>query len=186
MESIKEKEKKVFEIMKKEFGYTNSIEAPRFVKVIVSSGVGSVKDKDKIKLIGDRLSKITGQKPSVCPAKKSVASFKVRQGDVVGYQVTLRGDRMFSFLYKLISIAMPRSKDFRGIPRECLDEMGNITIGIKEHTVFPETLDEELKDIFGLSITMVTTAKSKEEAIKFFEYVGFPFKRSTKNKVIYS
>lgn len=177
---IKEKEKKAFELMKKEFGYKNSIETPRFVKVIVSSGVGSIKDKDKIKLIENRLSKITGQKPSACSAKKSVASFKVRQGDVVGYQVTLRGDRMFSFLYRLVNIAMPRSKDFRGISRECLDEMGNITIGIKEHTIFPETLDEELKDIFGLSITIVTTAKSKEEAIKFFECTGFPFKKVSK------
>lgn len=178
MQSIKEKEKKVFELMKKEFGYTNSIEAPRFVKVIVTSGVGSTKDKEKIKLIENRLTKITGQKPSTCPAKKSVASFKVRQGDVVGYQVTLRGDRMFSFLFKLIDIAMPRTKDFRGISKDCLDEMGNITIGVKEHIVFPETLDEELKDVFGLSITIVTTAKSKKEAIKFFEYIGFPFKKT--------
>jgi len=178
MNSTKEKEKKVFELMKKKFGYTNSIESPRFVKVIVSSGTGSMKDKDKIKLVENRLTKITGQKPSPCLAKKSIASFKVRQGDVVGYQVTLRGDRMFGFLDKFINIAMPRTKDFRGISKDNIDKMGNFTIGIKEHIIFPETSDEELKDVFGLSMTMVTTAKTKEEAIAFFEYLGFPFKKS--------
>ena len=177
MQPIKEKQKKVFELMKKEFNYKNSIQAPHLVKIVVSSGVGSLKDKDKIKLIADRLAKITGQKPSARQAKKSIASFKLRQGDVVGYQVTLRGNRMFNFFDRLVNIALPRTKDFRGISKESLDNIGNLTIGIKEHIVFPETSDEELRDVFGLSLTIVTTAKTKKEAESFFEKVNFPFKK---------
>lgn len=177
MQPIKEKQKKVFELMKKEFNYKNPIQAPHLVKIIASSGIGSLKDKDKIKLIADRLAKITGQKPSARQAKKSIASFKLRQGEVVGYQVTLRGDRMFSFFDRLVNISLPRTKDFRGISKENLDNMGNLTIGIKEHIVFPETSDEELRDVFGLSLTIVTTAKTKKEAVSFFEKVGFPFKK---------
>ena len=153
------------------------MQTPKIDKVIVSAGVGSIKDKYKIKVIQDRLSKITGQKEAARVAKKSIATFKTRQGDILGYQVTLRGSRMYDFLDRLIHIAIPRMRDFRGLSTESIDEMGNFTIGIKEHTVFPETSDEDLKDVFGFSITIVTTAKTKEEAEEYLKNLGFPFKK---------
>jgi large subunit ribosomal protein L5 len=167
-------EKKALEALKGEFGYTNLFQAPRITKVIVATGVGKIKDKKKIEVIEDRLAKITGQKAAARGAKKSIATFKVREGDVVGYQVTLRGARMYDFLDKLIHIALPRTRDFRGIPPKAIDAMGNITIGIKENTIFPECSDEDLKDVFGLAITVVTTATSKKEAEAFFRHLRFP------------
>lgn len=159
-------------------GYKNPMQKPKLVKVVVSAGVGSFKDKNKFKVVEDRLARITGQKASSRGAKVSIASFKSRQGDVVGYQVTLRGQRMHDFLEKLIHIALPRTKDFRGISTSGADEMGNYTLGIKEHTIFPEASDEELKDVFGLAVTIVTTAKSSEEVLRFLSHLGFPFKKS--------
>ncbi len=177
METLKTKINKGFETLKATQGYKNKMESPRILKVVISTGVGSIKDKNKIKVIEDRLMKITGQKAAPRGAKVSIANFKSREGDVVGYQVTLRGNRMYDFLDKLIHIALPRTKDFRGISANATDEMGNYTLGIKEHNIFPETADEELKDVFGLAITVVTTAKSKAEAQAFLEYLGFPFKK---------
>lgn len=177
MENLKEKSKKAYDALKGEQAYKNRMQAPRILKVVVSSGVGSFKDKNKFKVVEDRLARITGQKVVTRGAKISVASFKSRQGDTVGYQVTLRGQRMFDFLDRLINIALPRTKDFRGISPESADDMGNYTLGIKEHNVFPETSDEELKDVFGLAITIVTTAKSKKEVIAFLKHLGFPFKK---------
>ena len=159
-------------------GIKNPMQTPRILKVVVSSGVGSFKDKNKMAVVEDRLARITGQKAAPRGAKVAVSNFKSRQGDVVGFQVTLRGERMNNFLDKLIHIALPRTKDFRGIPETSADEMGNYTLGIKEHTIFPETADEELKDVFGLAITIVTTAKSKKELLDFLKHLGFPFKKS--------
>lgn len=156
------------------FGYTSPMQGPRIQKVVVSTGVGKKRDKKQIELITDRLMKITGQKPSARPAKISIASFKVREGDTVGLQVTLRGARMFDFLDKIIHIALPRTRDFRGISPKAIDDMGNITVGIKEHTIFPETSDEDLKDVFGFAVTIVTTAKTKAEAEAFFRHIGMP------------
>ena len=150
--------------MKAEFGYENVMQVPRVEKIIVSTGVGSLKDKKKLELIVDRLAKITGQAPAVRGAKKSIANFKIRVGDVAGYQVTLRGARMRAFLDKLIHITFPRVKDFRGLKASSIDDMGNISIGFREHTVFPETSDEDAKDVFGLAITIGTSAKNKKEA----------------------
>jgi large subunit ribosomal protein L5 len=158
-------------------GYKNPMQTPRIMKVVISAGVGSFKDKNKFKVVEDRLARITGQKAAPRGAKVSIATFKSRTGDVVGYQVTLRGQRMYDFLDRLINIALPRTKDFRGIPSTSADEMGNYTLGIKEHTIFPEASDEELKDVFGLAVTVVTTAKSKEEVIAFLTHLGFPFKK---------
>lgn len=177
MQTFKEKENKVFETLKGEKGYKNPMQAPRVSKVVISTGVGSFKDKNKIQIVEDRLAKITGQKAAPRGAKKSVANFKSRQGDVVGYQVTLRGQRMYDFLDRLIHIALPRTKDFRGISPDAADEMGNYTLGIKEHTIFPETADEELKDVFGFAVTVVTTAKSKKEVVDVLSHLGFPFKK---------
>jgi len=167
-----------FELMKAEFGYVNKMQAPRITKVIVGSATGSVKDVKKKALIGDRMTKITGQKVSEKSAKKSIATFKVRQGDAVGYQITLRGERMYDFLGKLIHIAFPRTRDFRGLNLSSIDSMGNMNLGIKEHTVFPETADEELKDVFGMGVTIVTTSKTKKETEAFLKHLGFLFKKT--------
>lgn len=175
--TIQDLNKNSFKALKEKFGWKNPMQAPKLSKVVVSAGIGSLKDKKKIELIQDRLSRITGQKPAVRGAKKSVSSFKVRTGDPVGLQITLRGKMMFSFLDKLIHIALPRTKDFRGISKKSADEMGNYTLGVKEHTIFPETADEDLKDVFGLAITIVTTSGNREETLAFMEYLGFPFKK---------
>ena len=170
MENLKEKSKTMP-------GYKNPMQAPRVLKVVISTGVGSFKDKTKFKVVEDRLARITGQKPAPRGAKVSIASFKSRQGDTVGYQVTLHGSRMFDFLDRLLHLALPRTKDFRGISPGAADEMGNYTLGIKEHNIFPETSDEELKDVFGLAVTIVTTAESKEEVLAYLAHLGFPFKK---------
>ena len=177
MESIKEKTGKAFEALKGEFGYKNAMQAPKIIKVVISSGVGSQKDKKKIELIADRLSKITGQKAARKGAKISIAAFKVREGDPVGMQITLRGHRMYDFLDRLINIALPRTKDFRGISANGIDEMGNYTLGIKENTIFPESGDEDLKDVFGLAATVVTNVKNAAETKAFLTHLGFPFKK---------
>lgn len=177
METLKAKQNKSFDTLKGEFGYKNKMQSPRISKVVISTGVGSFRDKNKNKVVEDRLAKITGQKAASRSAKISIANFKSRQGDVVGYQVTLRGQRMYDFLDKLIHISLPRTKDFRGINPDSADEMGNYTLGIKEHTIFPETTDEELKDVFGFAVTIVTTAKSKKEVVALLTQLGFPFKK---------
>ena len=177
---VKDKQKEAFKILSKEFGYKNIMAAPRLVKVTVSVATGSAMKRDKKRndIVMDRLAKITGQKPTLRKAKMSVASFKTREGDQIGVAVTLRGARMLGFIDKTLNVALPRTKDFRGINRTSVDNIGNITFGIKEHTIFPEIHDEELKDVFGMAVTLVTTAKTKEEATKFFELVGIPFKKA--------
>lgn len=174
MSITKQRQQLAYEELKGAFHYTSPMQGPRILKVIVSSGVGKKRDKKQLEVIEDRLARITGQKASARPSRISIASFKVREGDTVGLQVTLRGARMYDFLDKLIHIALPRTRDFRGLKSTAIDEMGNITIGIKEHTIFPETSDEDLKDVFGFAVTIVTTAKNKAEAEAFFRHLGFP------------
>lgn len=177
VQTVKDLNDASFEALKADFGYKNKMQAPKLSKVVISVGVGSLKDKKKNELILDRLVKITGQKPISRGAKKAIANFKTRIGDVIGYQTTLRGARMYGFLDRLLNVSLPRTKDFRGLDRKAVDDIGNITIGIKEHTIFPETTDEDIKDVFGLAITVVTTAKSKKEATALFEHLKFPFKK---------
>src|SRR3989338_173919 len=155
----------------------NKMAVPRIDKVIVTVGTGSYKDKKKIEIVADRLAKITGQKPRTTIAKKSIATFKLRAGDRSGAMVTLRGERMFHFLDRLINVAIPRERDFRGLRESSVDEMGNLSIGFKENTIFPETSDEDLKDVFSFGVTITTTAKTKEEALALFTALGFPFKK---------
>jgi len=176
--SVKEKIAKAYDIMKADFSYKNKMQAPKVQKVVVSVGVGSQKDKKKVELIGNRLEKITGQKVATRVAKKSIATFKVREGDLSGYQVTLRGERMINFLDRLLNVSIPRTKDFRGISIKAVDEMGNYTLGIKEHTIFPETADEDIKDVFGMSVIIVTNKKDKKETLAFLGNIGFPFKKA--------
>jgi len=178
MQTYVEKQKTAYDALKGTFGYTNIMETPTLEKIVISTGIGKVSDPKKVELIQDRLARITGQKGAARAAKQSIASFKVREGDIVGYQITLRGARMRDFFDKLVHIALPRMRDFRGIDPKSIDEIGNISIGIKEHTIFPETSDEDQRDIFGLSITVVTTARSKEEADTFLRHMGFPLKKN--------
>ncbi len=177
--TVREKEKEAFEKMKTDFHYKNAMSAPKMKKVVVNTGTGTVmkKDKNKNEAIALRLAKITGQKGALRGAKQSVASFKTRQGDPIGVIVTLRGSRMFAFLEKLFNVALPRTKDFRGLSRGAVDNIGNLTIGIKEHTIFPETADEDIRDVFGLAVTLVSSAKTKKEGTAFFELLGVPFKK---------
>lgn len=174
MSITKQKQQTAYMELAEIFGYTSPMQSPRIAKVVVSSGVGKKRDKKQLEIIEDRLARITGQKSSARPARTSIASFKVRQGDTVGLQVTLRGAKMYDFMDKLIHIALPRTRDFRGLSAKSVDDMGNFTIGIKEHVIFPETSDEDLKDVFGLAITVVTTAKSKAEAEAFLHHLGMP------------
>lgn len=176
MMMTKEKLTNAFEALKGQFGYTNVNASPRLLKIVVSSGVGKA-DKTRKALVENRLARITGQKAAPRASKQSIAQFKMRQGEIIGYQVTLRGTRMQEFLDKLIHISLPRTRDFRGLNATAIDEMGNLTIGIKDHTIFPETADEDLKDVFGLAITLVSTAKNREEAEAYFRYLGIPFKK---------
>lgn len=173
---VTEKLQNAFSALKDRFGYTNIWQAPRIKKIVVSVGTGRAsKDEKRRALIADRLAKITGQKAAPRAAKKAIASYKTRQGDIVGYQVTLRGSRARDFLVRLISIALPRTRDFRGIARSSVDEMGNCTIGIPEHIIFPETADEESRDIIGLAATIVTSARTRDEAFAFLTHLGMPF-----------
>ena len=185
MISIKEKTKKSFTELKDKLGIKNIMQTPKIVKIVVNTGVGSFSDKKKVEVVEDRLAKITGQKPIKRGAKKSIATFKSREGDVVGIQVTLRGEKMWSFLERLINIALPRTKDFRGIPLSGIDEMGNYTLGIRENTIFPESGDEDLKDVFGLAVTIVTNVHDTKQTKDFLTHLGFPFKKiNTENTLI--
>ncbi|MBI4086932.1 50S ribosomal protein L5 [Candidatus Kaiserbacteria bacterium] len=172
-----EKVSGAYNALKEASGYTNAMQAPRIEKVVVGVGIGRVSDKTQRELIADRLARITGQRPVACGAKQSIASFKLRQGDIVGYQTTLRGPRMYHFLDKLIHVALPRTRDFRGIRASSVDEMGNCTIGIREHTIFPETSDEDLRNVFGLGITIVTTARTKKDALALLRHIGVPLEK---------
>ena len=178
METVATKQATAYDSLKGDFGYSNVHQSPKITKVTVSSGVGkSRSDKNRLSVVEDRLSKITGQKPSTALAKKSIAQFKVRAGDLSGYKVSLSGKRAMNFVDKLVHVAIPRTKDLRGINTSAVDAMGNMTIGIKEHTIFPETSDEEIRDIFGMAVTITTTASSREEALAFFKHLGIPFKK---------
>lgn len=179
METVQTRLKTVFDSLKGDFGYTNVNQAPGIEKIVISVGTGRVDDKAKIALIQDRLALITGQKASPRPAKQSIAAFKLREGDIIGYQVTLRGQRMKDFLNKLIHVALPQTRDFRGLKTSSIDEMGNYTIGIKENSIFPETADEDIRDVFGMSITIVTSAGTKAEAEALLRHIGMPLQKPT-------
>lgn len=175
---IQEQQATAFKTLKDEFGWTNVMQTPKIEKVVVSVGVGKMtKEKGKTEMVANRLEKITGQKAASRGAKKSIATYKTRIGDKIGYQVTLRGKRAEDFLNRLVHVALPRTKDFKGINAAGIDEMGNYSLGMKEHTVFPETADEDIKDVFGVGATIVTTAKDKKVAKAYLTHLGFPFKK---------
>jgi large subunit ribosomal protein L5 len=170
--------KTVSPAMQKDFGIENVMAVPKIEKVVINTGVGRITKEDKtIERIAKELAMITGQKPVLRKAKKSISGFKLRQGVTVGVSVTLRGKRMYDFLDRLISIALPRSKDFRGIDPNNFDKMGNLNFGIKESSIFPEINYENVKDIFGLEVTVVTTAKNREKGAALLKQIGFPIKK---------
>lgn len=178
-QTVQERIDTSFDALKDKHKWNNPLEGTQVVKVVISSGIGRMKDdKQRHIVVQDRLAKITGQKPKFTKARKSIASFKLREGEVIGYMATLNNKKQINdFLTRFFFVVLPRSRDFRGVPLSTVDAGGNLTIGVSEHTIFPEVSDEDLKDIFGLSITIVTTAKSREEALTFFRHIGVPLKK---------
>ncbi len=163
--------------MKKQFKLSNDREVPQIKKVVVNVGIGKfLKDSSQIDNISKSLATITGQKPAISQAKKSIAGFKIRAGQPVGLKVTLRGQRMWDFIEKLIKVDLPRVRDFHGIKPSAVDTGGNLNLGIKEHLIFPEILPEEVKNVFSLEITLVTNARDKEKGMVLFKLLGFPIK----------
>lgn len=174
---LKEKYKKdVTAKMKKSFGYKNAMAIPKITKVVVNAGLGNLlkNNADELDKVAEGFAKIAGQKGVVTKAKKAISSFKIREGMPVGIKTTLRGNRMYDFLDKLISISLPQIRDFRGLSKKSFDGQGNYSIGIKEHIVFPESQRDNVKSIFGLEIVIVTTAKTNEEAFNLLTSMGFP------------
>jgi large subunit ribosomal protein L5 len=178
MSRLKEKyAKEVVPALKKEFGYANVMAIPRVTKVIINMGLGEATSNAKIvDTAADELSKITGQKAAVRRAKKSIAAFKVRQGMPVGAMVTLRGERMYEFLDRLIGIALPRVRDFKGISAKGFDGRGNYTLGLRDQIIFPEIDYMKVDKARGMNVSVVTTAKTDEEARKLLQLIGLPFR----------
>jgi large subunit ribosomal protein L5 len=162
----------------KKFGYKNVMEVPKLVKIVISSGLGDIKDNSKsIQMALNEIKQITGQQPILTKAKKSVANFKVREGMSVGIKVTLRDSKMYEFYDKFVSIALPRVRDFRGVPTDSFDGKGNYCMGIKEQLIFPEIQYDQVEKIRGMDICFVTTAKTDEEARELLRALGMPFKK---------
>ncbi len=170
--------KDVAPALKDKFRYTSPMQTPKLVKVVVNMGVGDVKDNAKaLEAAVNELAMISGQKPVVTKAKKSVAAFKVREGMNIGCKVTLRGERMYEFVDKLFNIALPRVRDFRGINTNSFDGRGNFSMGVKEQLIFPEIDIDKVEKVRGMDITFVTTARTDEEAKELLALLGMPFSR---------
>jgi len=176
--------KEAIPAMMKKFGYKNPMAVPKIKKVVVNCGFGrtisgkTAKEREKIQEhIFNNLALITGQRPEWREAKKSISSFKLRQGMQIAARVSLGGRRMYDFLERLIWLVLPRTRDFKGISRHSVDQQGNLTIGFKEYTPFTEVTVEKEKGIFGLEVTVVTSAKSKEKGIELLRLMGFPIKK---------
>lgn len=164
--------------LREKFGYKNPFEVPRLEKICVNMGLGAATQEPR--LIDEALKElalITGQKPKICRARKSIAAFKLRAGMPIGVMVTLRKDRMYDFLTRLIHVALPRVRDFRGLPRRGFDGRGNYTLGLEDHTIFPELDPNEVGRVKGMNITIVTSAETDEEAYELLKLLGVPFRR---------
>ncbi|MGE0362990.1 MAG: 50S ribosomal protein L5 [Vicinamibacterales bacterium] len=169
--------KEVVPALSKEFGYPNVMAVPKIEKVVVNMGLGEATQNAKVVDVGaEELAKITGQKAAVRRAKKSVAQFKVRQGQAIGAMVTLRGDRMYDFLDRLVSIALPRVRDFRGVSGRGFDGRGNFTLGLRDQLIFTEIDYLKVDKARGMNVCVVTTAKTDEEARKLLQLMGMPFR----------
>jgi large subunit ribosomal protein L5 len=162
----------------KEFGYTNPMQAPRIEKIVVNMGLGEAINNGKIiDASVEQLASITGQKPVVTKSRKSIANFKLRQGQSIGAMVTLRGDRAYEFFDRLVSIALPRVRDFKGVSPKAFDGKGNYTLGIREQIIFPEINYDKVEKIKGMNITVVTTARNDEEGRALLRFLGMPFRQ---------
>jgi len=169
---------KVIPQLRKELGITNAMEVPKIVKITVNMGVGeAVADKKIIDAAAGDLAKITGQKPVLCQSRKSIASFKLREGLAIGCKVTLRGPRMYEFLDRLISVAMPRIRDFRGVSPRSFDGRGNYNMGVKEQIIFPEIQYDQIDQLRGMDITITNTAKDDKAGRALLEAFQFPFRK---------
>lgn len=180
MNRVKERyQKEAVPALTKEFGYKNVMAVPRLQKVVVNMGLGEATGNAKIVETGaDEIGKITGQKPIVRRAKKSIAAFKLRKGMPVGTSVTLRGERMWEFLDRLLSIALPRVRDFKGVPTRGFDGRGNYTLGLRDQLIFPEIDYMKVDKARGMNVSVVTTAKTDEEARKLLQFIGMPFRQA--------
>jgi len=176
----KYREKVVPELQKK-FSYGNRMQIPALSKISVNVSVGMQHDRDALQAVLEDLGKITGQRPVMIKAKKSVSNFKLREGVSLAGKVTLRGDRMYEFLDRLINIALPRIRDFRGIPSKSFDGRGNYSLGLTEQTIFPEINPDHVRKVHGMDVTFVTTAQTDAEAYELLNLMGMPFE-NTKNK----
>lgn len=160
------------------FSYNNVMEVPKLQKLVVNVGLGDAKEDTKLlDTVVDEIARITGQMPTITRAKKAIANFKIREGMPIGIKVTLRGEMMYEFLYKLINITLPRIRDFRGVSPKSFDGRGNYSLGINEHTVFPEINIDDVDKVHGLEITIVTSAETDEEAFELLSAMGMPFKK---------
>ncbi len=179
MNSLKEQyTKEVVPELTKKYNYTTVMAVPKLEKIVVNMGVGDATVNSKLLDVAvSELEKITGQQPVITKAKKSIAGFKIREGQAIGCKVTLRGEAMYTFLEKLIKIVLPRVRDFRGISSKAFDGRGNYTLGIKEQTIFPEIVYDEVVKVRGMDIVFVTTAKTNEEALDLLKGFGLPFKK---------
>ena len=177
--SIKEKyNSKVVSEMKEQFGFKSNLQVPRIEKVVINVGIGKfIKDSALVEDVKKTILAIAGQKPVMAQAKKSIAGFKIREGQEVGIKATLRGKRKWDFIEKLVGVAIPRVRDFQGIKDSSIDASGNFNFGIKEHTIFPEIMAENVKNTVGFQVTIVTTAKNREEGLALFKLMGFPLKK---------
>ncbi|MBI4093275.1 MAG: 50S ribosomal protein L5 [Candidatus Kerfeldbacteria bacterium] len=165
--------------LRRKFGYTNPHQFPRVVKVVINVGVGgAARDAKELENATNTLAKITGQKPVLTKAKSSIASFKIRAGMPIGAMVSLRGKKMEHFLDKLMHIVLPRVRDFQGLSPDSFGKSGSVTLGLKEHLVFPEIASEDFAKIHGLAVTIVTTAESASEGLTLLQALGFPFRTS--------
>ena len=172
-------EKEVVPSLMKKFGYANRLAAPRLEKIMINIGVGdALQDIKLLDVAAAELAAITGQKPIITRARKSIAAFKVRAGNPIGCAVTLRGSRMFEFLDRLVSIVLPRVRDFRGIPTRSFDGRGNYTLGLKDQLVFLEVIYSKVKKVRGMNVTLVTTARTDEEGREPLTLLGLPFRRA--------
>jgi len=180
MARLKEKYLSLKSELQNELGIKNPMQTPKIEKIVISVGAGfAMKDNKLMKNIEDTITKIAGQKASTVIAKKSVAGFKVREGMPVGVRVTLRGENMYNFLDRLISIALPRVKDFRGVPRNGFDGRGNYNFGLNEQLIFPEVSYDSIMQIHGMNITIVTTAESDKAGFTLLEKMGMPFTKGS-------
>ena len=175
MSTLREKyRQEIVPQLQKELGLTNRLRVPRLKKVVVNMGLG-IRDKDVVKRLAEELGLITGQRPVLAKSKKSISNFKLREGMVIGAKATLRGARMYDFMERLVQVALPRIRDFRGLSAKGVDGHGNYTLGIKEQSIFPEIDPNDVKEVQGMDITIVTTSRNREETLALLKALGMPF-----------